>query len=282
MQSSMPTVFKYCDAYGANILTDLELKVTPPNQFNDPFEFMAHLICSNPLRWANEYFNEAKIRDFYTSGILEGSFKGSLNAFRKQFIANRPRFLKEWIKPRMGEAISHTQEKVLDDISGSLGVLCLSKKGDSIVMWGHYCDKHRGIVIGLDDANPLFKTGLGLRSVAYASARITFDVALSLSPKDRDKLNESIMFTKNEEWCYEDEVRQLFNLRSMRQRKLSDGKPGYFCPIPPQAIVSVYLGAKCATPLEAQVRSALSTPQLSHVQLSRVRLHECEFRLDCG
>jgi len=32
-------VFKYCDARGVSILQDLELKITPPNEFNDPFEF---------------------------------------------------------------------------------------------------------------------------------------------------------------------------------------------------------------------------------------------------
>lgn len=35
----MGTVYKFCGKYGLEILRTLELKVTPPNQFNDPFEF---------------------------------------------------------------------------------------------------------------------------------------------------------------------------------------------------------------------------------------------------
>lgn len=281
MQNSMSTVFKYSNAHGLNILTNLELKVTPPNQFNDPFEFMAHTICSKPLRWANQYFNEEKTRELWTSCLLEGSFKGDLIAFQKQFKSNRPRFINEWIIPQMNRAIVHAQNGAIDDISKALGVVCLSRKWDSLLMWGHYCDKHQGIVIGFDDTATVFKSGLGLRAVEYESARIPLDLSAILPPKDKDKLNDRIMFTKNEEWSYEKEVRQIFHLRSMRQRKMTDGKIGYFCPIPPEAIVSVYLGVKCSSTLEADVQAALAAPQLSHVRLSRVHLHDSEFRLDC-
>ena len=33
-------LYKYCDQRGIDILQSLRLKVTPPIQFNDPFEFM--------------------------------------------------------------------------------------------------------------------------------------------------------------------------------------------------------------------------------------------------
>ncbi len=32
-------IFQYCDEGGALILENLELRLTPPNEFNDPFEF---------------------------------------------------------------------------------------------------------------------------------------------------------------------------------------------------------------------------------------------------
>ena len=43
-------VYKYCGDLGVEILEKLELKVTPPNQFNDPFEFAPHMVCTNPKR----------------------------------------------------------------------------------------------------------------------------------------------------------------------------------------------------------------------------------------
>ena len=39
-QLDSDVLYKYCDPRGIDILQSLRLKVTPPNQFNDPFEFM--------------------------------------------------------------------------------------------------------------------------------------------------------------------------------------------------------------------------------------------------
>ena len=44
----MGTVFKFCGKYGLDILRKLELKITPPNQFNNPFEFKPRNRCSDP------------------------------------------------------------------------------------------------------------------------------------------------------------------------------------------------------------------------------------------
>jgi hypothetical protein len=41
------SLFKYCDGNGIDILQWLRLKVTPPNQFNDPFEFLPKIAFSN-------------------------------------------------------------------------------------------------------------------------------------------------------------------------------------------------------------------------------------------
>src|SRR5262245_58704781 len=42
-QLDSPYLYKYCDTRGIDILQSLHLKVTPPIEFNDPFEFMPRL-----------------------------------------------------------------------------------------------------------------------------------------------------------------------------------------------------------------------------------------------
>ena len=276
----MSTVFKYCDARGVEILTNLELKVTPPNQFNDPFEFMANIACSNPILWANQNFNEDWIRELHTSMVLEGRVIETLHAFRKRFKANRARFIKDWMNQVWPKAIENTQANVLDDISECLGVLCMSGKETSILMWGHYCDSHRGIVIGFDDSSEVFRRELGLRRVNYEEKRVEFDLAAVRSPEENQALNERIILSKNKEWSYEEEVRQLFHLRDLRKGKLWNGKDGYFCAIPPEAIACVYLGTKALDETKAKVRKALESPLLSHVRLQQASLHKTEFRID--
>jgi hypothetical protein len=275
----MATVFKYCDARGLKILTDLEVKVTPPNEFNDPFEFMANIACSNPFKWAYGYFNEDRIRELHTSLLLEGRRSDSFPKFLKEFKANRREFINGWIPRVWPTAIQETQKTVLDDISECLGVLCLSRNETSLLMWGHYCDSHRGMVIGFDDSNEIFKSEWGLRRVNYEEKRVEFDIGAVRSPEETRALNERIIFTKNREWGYEEEVRQIFRLRDLRKDKLCNDKEGYFLEMPPEAIVCVYLGMRCSPELEGKVQSALRDRRLSHVKLNRAAMDDNNFAL---
>jgi hypothetical protein len=42
-------LYKYADDSGIRILEDLRLKVTPPNEFNDPFEITPNTRRARPL-----------------------------------------------------------------------------------------------------------------------------------------------------------------------------------------------------------------------------------------
>jgi hypothetical protein len=46
--------FKYCNETGVLILKNLQLKVTPPNEFNDPFEFSPVVRNPNPKAHAEK------------------------------------------------------------------------------------------------------------------------------------------------------------------------------------------------------------------------------------
>jgi hypothetical protein len=136
------------------------------------------------------------------------------------------------------------------------------------------------MMIGFDDSHDIFKSGFGLREVNYEAQRVIFDIAVAGSKSDSKKKNEQIIFTKNKEWRYEGEFRQLFPLRILRKATLANGGIGYFKSIPPDTIVSVCLGAKCPAELELKVKAALAEPRLSNVKLLRASLHESEFRLN--
>src|SRR6266850_2147186 len=47
-------VYKYCDHWGVDVLRRFQLKVTPPNQFNDPFEFSPKAVGKQSLKAAKE------------------------------------------------------------------------------------------------------------------------------------------------------------------------------------------------------------------------------------
>jgi hypothetical protein len=73
-QQDMAFAYKYCSAHGLDILTSLHLKITPPNQFNDPFEFTPHVVCSNPARRIKRFFNDKTNLTKLYSAKKEGGF----------------------------------------------------------------------------------------------------------------------------------------------------------------------------------------------------------------
>jgi hypothetical protein len=183
--------------------------------------------------------------------------------------------------PDFPRAIGEAQRGILDEISKTYGVLCLSNRRDSILMWGHYCDKHRGLVIGFDQSSPVFhpSNGRELRPVNYVRERVIFDATWRDSDPSVRAFEQNMVFSKNEDWRYEGELRQFIQLSPLSRKALTDGSLGYFLVIPPSAFLSVTLGAKCSMELEKRVRSALTQSCLSHVTLDRAVLHDSEFAL---
>lgn len=278
----MTTVYKYhCDRYGINILRDLELKITPPNQFNDPFEFTPRVICSNPARKIKDMLRpKATIKGMYLEDKSEGKFRGNFRQYREQFRKSRPSLIASAIS-RVPETMADVQKGYCDNISSQFGVLCVSARRDSILMWGHYCNKHRGLVIGFDSSHEFFKRAKGLRPVDYVRERVLYDSSWEVRGVAERKYRDQLIFSKNDEWAYEQELRQLFNLTGLKSRTLPDRKTiGYFHPIPPEAVVSVTLGAKCSSELEKDVQMVLNSGSLPHVKKpEHATLHERDFAL---
>src|ERR1051325_2912021 len=148
--------YKYSSERGLSIIEDLEVKITPPNQFNDPFEFTPHLICSNPgARAVRMLRNKGTLRAIYEMKKAEGFLHGSFQDYQMRVKARGPEFVNE-LKDLIPVASAWTQNGFLDEISSTEGVLCLSSRNESILMWGHYSDSHKGVVIGFDGSNPVF------------------------------------------------------------------------------------------------------------------------------
>ena len=61
-------------------------------------------------------------------------------------------------------------------INRAQGVLSLSRTNDSLLMWAHYADSHRGFVLGLDETHPFFN---GLDGTAIAQGRATSSIPQS-------------------------------------------------------------------------------------------------------
>jgi len=108
------------------------------------------------------------------------------------------------------QAITETFGAWNENNASDLAFLGLSKNRNNLLMWSHYCDSHRGFVLGFDSAEPFFALpahGKGvLRSVVYSSSRPVLPApdGRRLNDFQRQSVN---VFTKSEHWRYENELR---------------------------------------------------------------------------
>ena len=274
----MAIFYKYCDSRGVAILQKLELRISPPNRFNDPFEFSPRITCSDQVQYARRLLRDKNnIRALYSMLCKEGHSPGTFREYRKQAAEERPEMVKAFaaITPQAALAAQKVQ---LDRISSKVGLLCLSATRESILMWSHYCDSHKGFVLGFDACLEPFLQGKGLRPVKYVKQRVIFDALWRRGSTAFEMYDDELILSKNEDWKYEQEWRQIFKLSSLC-RIQRDGLDEFFVSLPPKAIVSVTIGLRCAVETELKVRAALQDPRLSHVNIDRVDLHETEFAM---
>jgi tetratricopeptide (TPR) repeat protein len=119
-----------------------------------------------------------------------------------------------------------------------------------------------------------------LRRVRYVSKRVPYHTSWTLRPgREIAEFEDKMAFSKNNEWRYEMEMRQKFDLKSLIKRPLSDGTLGYFLSIPADAILTVSLGMKCRPKIEGRIRTLLKRRQSRHVKLERATLHKSKFEL---
>lgn len=222
-----------------------------------------------------------------------GNWRGSLEEFRRHMSTHGEEEARSLVS-NIPQVVGGVRERVVEHASKRFGILCLSRRRDSILMWGHYSDKHRGIVIGFDGSNDMFQAKaksshsgesdspaitMGLHPVDYVNDRVVYDTSWMPTSEQMTHFDQQVFFSKSKDWIYEEELRQCFTLDSLVPRLLDDKSQGYFLPVVPAAVVSVSLGAKCNNDTAERVGAALKSSCFSHVVFDRASLHEREFAL---
>ena len=109
---------------------------------------------------------------------------------------------------------SKSQRKIWNNTRRELselhGLVCMSDKWSNPVLWSHYADNHKGICLGFDVNEDLFKP------VSYRNTRISFDeIGISSLDQLTEKHLEQILYAKFEHWEYESEYRAFTDLKEL-------------------------------------------------------------------
>ncbi|MAQ98969.1 MAG: hypothetical protein CMI00_00335 [Oceanospirillaceae bacterium] len=177
--SDVPFVYKYMP-YRKEFFENFYLRCTPRSALNDPFE----------LRPSNQYTRDHALELIGESEYTDSPSEDEL-------------YNQQWI------------EKSLNGAYNKTGIVSFSETKDNLLMWSHYADQHKGIVLCFDTSHPFFAKDPSrdkqLARVHYRKDRMK---ALPQSLRNGLYMADStrIYFEKSDEWIYEKEYRLTCDL----------------------------------------------------------------------
>jgi hypothetical protein len=139
----------------------------------------------------------------------------------------------------------------------TIGVLCLSEICDSLLMWDHYAECHRGFVVGFDSNHDFFwrsrreRTGFGhLQKIIYQRQRPIAQWS--------DITAVKWFQTKCEHWGYEKEWRMARALTDADFRIEAPQFPICLFRFPPEAVLEIILGMQAPTSMCEEIGSLMA------------------------
>jgi hypothetical protein len=264
------------------------LRFTQPIEFNDPFEMQPFLKGLADAPTLDSQFHDGFGKTL-NSQIDEMLAKLNLTAEQKARIdresiqqrvqSQAPAALEMFksfaqiITPLVGKQIYKT-------VNENLGVLCLTEKPDNLLMWAHYADHHRGVVIEFDGNHAFFNRRVGaqdefrhFRKVVYTEDRPTVFL--------NDSNAVDFFYFKSKEWDYEQEWRLIVPLNDCSDRiDNGTGLPICLFAVPPACITAVAVGVRMPEFRRLELTRELRTKsEFRHVRIEQVNIDPHVFAL---
>ncbi|MDR6536983.1 DUF2971 domain-containing protein [Variovorax soli] len=218
-----------------------------------------------------------------------------------------------WLPPAPPPQMVHEYQdfKVKEALWPMVGMVCFSRTRRHLLMWAHYTNSHKGVLLEFDDKHPCFSRKIAdlgdppasvhpeavdgwrnavaekrfpdlwgrLDDVQYSDERFTV-----YSDLEEDAVKR-ICLTKSLEWAYEQEVRLLWPVAladepESSKRQFAKAWEVRLFSVPPGALRSITLGALCHSESQLEIKRRLDKTDTGHVQILRAVPDKQEFRLN--
>jgi hypothetical protein len=223
-------LYRYLTFDGAlETLKSGALKLTPPSEFNDPFDM-------------NPAWNATLTKD-----ELHKGWKATGYDRRMDF----EEFLK-LVQPNSREMQNAASRSFNQHTNKMWGAVCFSYISDSSPMWAYYGENHMGVVLAYDEHDPQFRIQFEkyLAEVEYTENR---PVVKSLGGGDTE-----VYYTKARGWAHEKEVRIIHPLqgKSVSIAKIAN-KQAWLLSFPKSAMKEIILGCRVSAANETLLSDSL-------------------------
>ena len=275
------SIFKYREV-GKRSIQNLEedtIWLADPSSFNDPYD-CSHAVDFNKVQKANSL-------DFFNQLLEKQKDKINLSdeTLEKLKLAEDPyNELLELIfsqqAPEVVTAFKNVQQKMLEDlsrsgsslVSTSFKLCSFSECNDSILMWAHYADNHKGFCIEYDLVNSPVNDPRRRSLYPTIYSRKMFDATEHIMKKrDSEDFNSSHLtlgsLVKAEEWNYEKEWRLVFPFGIM------DKAQAFKFGVPKM----VHLGARISEDDQVKI---IEICKRKNIPVQKMKMHHNIFKLE--
>jgi hypothetical protein len=218
------SLYKYVTRDVLKKILNGSVRFTQPSAFNDPFELLPEFVipANAPEEKVSISFDISAQRRHPPVGDID-------------------------IVPEESHSSDPTARDIVRDLNEKIGILCLARAHDSLLMWSHYAEQYSGAVIEFDSSHAFFSNQI---EVEYRSSR---------PKKDFQKYLESPvplaeLCAKSDQWQYEGEIRIVRLLSDCRSVSVDPrGFPVFVQEIPIEAIKSVTMGERMSVSDQRQI-----------------------------
>lgn len=245
-------LYKYLTADRAiNILRKSKIRISQLDALNDPYECEPAVRADFILNLRLPFDSESNLQELADkiSGSRSWIFLFNNESAYDSFVSAYKVFPELVLRLLAGrrdkeqniDLETSAYEELMKAARLNSGVFSASKCWDSLLMWAHYADEHRGVVFGFDE-NAIFGNdstkNSGWKKVGYSKDRVVVDVA------DSEAMRR-FLSEKPAAWKYEREYRLIKFLHDFdKDKKRHNGLDVFLMDIYLGAIKEVYFGSR--------------------------------------
>ncbi|MHB8158104.1 MAG: DUF2971 domain-containing protein [Desulfocucumaceae bacterium] len=165
-------------------------------------------------------------------------------------------------------------------------IFSMSYSNDNLLLWTHYADCHRGIVIEFDSSNIYFRQSIDLpRDYSFPPKLMGRLVPVQYNKKkikDHEYFNKPPLLNKSIDWIYEQEYRFILP-REYASSKIKDenGQDIELFKIPESAIKTVILGANSNwQKIATELKDAFARKNINHIKILKAEINKDYYLVD--
>ena len=246
-------------------LKNQTLAFTPPKWFNDPFEFLPRIIRderSEKMLKKTGSFTKKEAERYRRAVLREHQLRYSKGEFKK-FLKQNQTYLQNQTPKEFDTYSQDIAIKLLNILSESIGVLCLSKSWKNPLMWSHYSAGFQGFCVGYK--LPSNSKALPKLEVAYSDERFPLNETEVLKNRITPELVDGIIARKSLHWKYEEEVRYIIYLSHPKLESNADSSQ-FYLKHESLAVQEILLGLRCSRHMRAEL-CALARKSYPHAMI---------------